>query len=137
MGFAQLWGFSELVVLNLFGRISPSPAALKRVRDPIGAENDFILQQWFMAWSQDPRIDLWCGWGVNGDHDRRNLIVQSRFAAVLPLRRKTAPDSPDPFTLGLTRSGQPRHPLYAPSQSCRRPFQWAQNGLIRHPERTS
>ena len=134
IGFARLWGYSELVVLNLFGRVSPSPAALKRVRDPIGSENDITLQQWFIAWSQDPRIDLWFGWGANGDYGQRNLVVQSHLAAVLPLRCRTAPDSPDPFTLGLTRSGQPRHPLYAHGQSCRRPFQWAQTGLIRHPE---
>lgn len=137
MGFARLWGYSELVVLNLFGRVSPSFAVLKRVHDPIGSENDITLQHWFNAWSEDPGIDLWCGWGVNGEHGQRNLAVQSRLSAVLPQRCRTAPHSPGPFTLGLTRSGQPRHPLYVHSKSCRRPFQWARTGSIRHPEEMS
>ena len=83
MGFARLWGYSELVVLNLFGRVSPSPAALKRVRDPIGAENDITLQQWFLAWSQNPRIDLWCGWGANGAHGQRSAkgVLETRGVA--------------------------------------------------------
>ena len=36
IGFARQWGYRELLVLNLFARMSPSPAALLRVKDPIG-----------------------------------------------------------------------------------------------------
>ena len=134
LGFARDWGYNELVVLNLFARVSASPAVLKRVQDPVGAENDSVLKRWFMAWSLDPGIDLWCGWGGNGDHQGRHRVVQAHLEALLPRRRRSAPDVPEPFSLGLTRSGQPRHPLYAPRQSCRRPFRWASTDVIRHPE---
>ena len=37
LGFARAWGYGGLEVLNLFARISASPAALRRCADPVGA----------------------------------------------------------------------------------------------------
>ena len=45
LGFGRSWGFGSLEVLNLFARISPSPAVLRRAPDPVGAEADAWLQQ--------------------------------------------------------------------------------------------
>jgi hypothetical protein len=49
-------------------------------------------------------------------------------------RRIYCPNSQGLLSLALTRSGQPRHPLYAPRQSTLSPFHWAETGAIRHPE---
>ena len=42
-GFAQAWGHHQLVVLNLFARISPAPVALRRCADPVGENTDRVL----------------------------------------------------------------------------------------------
>ena len=136
IGFTRQWGYRELLVLNLFARISPSPAALLRVKDPIGGKNDATLNRWLNHWSHTPAIDLWCGWGVNGARWDRDQAVLGQIQPLLPERRRSAPDSPHPLMLGRTASGQPRHPLYAPRHSCVRPYVWADPELIRHPEKT-
>ena len=92
-GFAHQWGYHHLVVLNLFARISPSPSLLCRCAEPIGAENDLILHSWFQQWAQQPKWDLWLGWGVGGglrqrcrglkNVERRQRSTRSAFT---PLR---------------------------------------------------
>ena len=136
IGFTRQWGYRELLVLNLFARISPSPAALLRVRDPIGGQNDVILNRWLKRWSRTSGIDLWCGWGANGARWDRAQLVLGNIQRLLPQRRRSVPDSPHPLMLGLTASGQPRHPLYAPRQACLHPFLWADPEPIRHPVKT-
>ena len=136
IGFTQQWGYRELVVLNLFARISPSPAALLRVKDPIGGQNDAILNHWLNHWSRRSGLDLWCGWGVNGARWDRAQVVLDVIQWLLPQRRRSVPDSPHPLMLGRTASGQPRHPLYAPRQACLGPFLWADPEPIRHPVET-
>jgi hypothetical protein len=135
IAFTRQWGYRELLVLNLFARISPTPAALLRVKDPIGGQNDVVLKRWLNHWSLTPGIDLWCGWGVNGARLDRAQIVLARIQRLLPNRRRSVPDSPHPLMLGRTASGQPRHPLYAPRQACLHPFLWADPEPIRHPVR--
>ena len=133
IGFTRQWGYRELLVLNLFARMSPSPAALLRVKDPIGEQNDVILNRWLTHWSRTPGMDLWCGWGVNGARRGRAQVVLEAIQRLLPERLRYVPDSPHPLMLGRTASGQPRHPLYARRNACLRPFLWADPELIRHP----
>ena len=137
IGFARQWGYRELLVLNLFARISPSPAALLRVKDPIGGQNDLVLNRWLNHWSLTPRVDLWCGWGVNGARRDRAQVVLEKIQRLLPERRRSVPDSPHPLMLGRTASGQPRHPLYTPRNACLCPFLWADPEPIRHPEKAT
>ena len=136
IGFTREWGYRELVVLNLFARISPSPAALLRVKDPIGVRNDYFLMRWLNHWSLMPGVDLWCGWGVNGARLDRAQAVLDGIQKLLAERKRSVPDSPHPLMLGLTASGQPRHPLYAPRRAGLHPFLWADPEPIRHPVKT-
>ncbi len=69
--FAKSWGYQELLVVNLFARISPHPSALQRASDPVGVENDKVLQACFERWARDPQMDLWCGWGMSGGRGPR------------------------------------------------------------------
>ncbi|QNI59386.1 hypothetical protein SynBIOSU31_02522 [Synechococcus sp. BIOS-U3-1] len=118
-GFARDWGYHQLVVLNVFGRISPSPRALRRCDDSVGLDTDPVLNSWFQSWSRSPACDLWLGWGEAGSLYRRDDQVVTMLATALALRFQGAP----PLVIGTTRSGQPRHPLYVAAGS--RLFPWA------------
>ena len=107
-GFARAWGYHQLVVINLFGRISPSPAALRHCRDPVGQESNRVLISWFERWSRSPSWNLWLGWGEAGSLHGRDQQVVMMLAGALAQRAPAAP----PLVIGTTRSGQPRHPLY-------------------------
>lgn len=106
-GFAEQWGFAELLVINLFAWRTPSPQELKRTVEPIGP-----------AWARHARdacdgADLIvAAWGCHGtllDRDRQVLAWAKRRGLAL-------------HHLGLTREGHPRHPLYLRKDA--RPQRW-------------
>lgn len=117
VGFAQAWGYGSVRVLNLFGRITPNPALLKRCNDPVGPDNDLWLRRGLAeACSAKNRSDsaaVWLGWGNQG----RWLGRDQQLLALL----QEAAMPPRLLALGLTALGQPRHPLYAPATT--RPVQ--------------
>ena len=137
VGFSRHWGYDALVVVNLFARISPSPAALLRCADPVGRWGDSVLLQWCHRWAQSQDWDLWCGWGNGGCRLDRHQIVRSLLMPQLRLRADRLAQWSGPLMLGLTRSGQPRHPLYASRALRLVPFTWAGLPVIRHPCGTS
>lgn len=95
VGFARSWGYGSLEVVNLFAYRSPSPKILNQVSDPVGQENDRTLQ----AFGQrvDRIILAWGNWGK----------LQERDRAVLELFNSSLL-----YCLGITKLGQPCHPLY-------------------------
>lgn len=86
-------GYDSLVITNLYGYITPNPKDLKTIEDPIGSENDMWIQD--MVNTCDKVL---CIWGNNADKERVNKI--------LPTIKNKA------YTIGLTKSGQPRHVLH-------------------------
>ena len=108
MGFARCWGFGALEVANLFGRCSASPAVLRRCSDPIGHDNDRWLSQSLVRLQPKAGDALWLGWGNGGAWRQRDQQVLALLAAEAPA------DLPL-WAIGLTATGQPRHPLYAPA----------------------
>ena len=86
-------GYDSLVITNLYGYITPNPKDLKTIEDPVGPENDMWIQD--MVKTCDKVL---CIWGNNPDKERVNKI--------LPTIKKKA------YTIGLTKSGQPRHVLH-------------------------
>ena len=118
-GFAEVWGYHHLVVLNLFARISASPSILSRCTEPVGSSNDQILRCWFERWKRQSTWDLWLGWGNGGSLMKRNESV---------LKMVSEASDPEenhrlPFVVGLTKAGHPRHPLYLPNGVRR--YAWA------------
>ncbi len=94
LGFARAWGFGALDVCNLFAYRTTDPAALASARDPVGPRNDRYLARAF------GRATLVvAAWGAGGVLGGRAGEVAA--AARCELR-----------CLGLTKGGQPRHPLY-------------------------
>ena len=136
IGFAGDWGYDALVVVNLFARISASPSVLRRSSDPIGLDNDTALLRWCQLWAHQEAWALWCGWGNGGGRFDRAQQVMDLLQPVVQQRSVRFPLAPGPQAIALTRSGQPRHPLYAPRGCLLKPFQWASTDAIGHPEET-
>jgi hypothetical protein len=107
-GLARQWGHGRLLVLNLFSRIGRDPAQLRRCPQPVGEHNDAWLAT-ALAWlaasppgSEGPPPRLWLGWGNQGGlHGRHRQVLDQ-------LRCWNG----EVVCVGLTRKGQPRHPLY-------------------------
>lgn len=105
IGFAKAWEFGGIEVVNLFAYRAKTPQLLKQAVKPIGEENDHYLS------TLPERVDLivlaWGNWGKLWNRDR----------TVLALLR-----SQPVYSLGITKLGQPRHPLYLRQDSDRIPF---------------
>lgn len=100
--FATRDGFGVLRILNLFAWRSTDPRGLLEAADPVGPDNDATI----LAIAAEAEIVI-CAWGVHGRlHGRAN--------AVLALLR---PHADKLRSLGLTKTGAPRHPLYLPGRT--------------------
>ena len=105
IGFARSWGFGGLEVVNLFALRATDPRGLRRARDPIGSRNARFVRA---ALSRSSTVVL--AWGADPLAARQPADM--RFG--LSRRRLRC--------LGLTRAGQPRHPLYLPRSARLVPF---------------
>jgi hypothetical protein len=108
--FARAWGYRRLVVTNLFAYRATDPAALRRVNDPVGPENDWHLR--YCAQHEAERVVL--AWGAHGAYLGRDKAVLALLAQ-LSLRV-------EPACFGVTKSGQPRHPLYVAASTMTLPY---------------
>lgn len=90
-------GLSSLMVWNLFAFRATFPRDLKRTLDPVGPDNDAAIA---MALALSSRTIL--AWGNHGEHLGRDRVVLAQCRGS------------DLAVLGLTGTGQPRHPLYLP-----------------------
>lgn len=95
IGFAQDWGFNELIMVNLFAYRTPHPSILKQYDDPVGAGNRRALRR---ACDDAQRIVV--AWGNHGTH----LDQASRFADIWA--KYTL------YCFGMSKNNQPLHPLY-------------------------
>ena len=95
--FSKLWGCGGLVVVNLFALRSTNPSWLYLSDDPVGQDNDrHILEA-----SDRCKVRV-VAWGAHGALHVRGQHVKSLLQAA----------DPRPLQhLGLTKEGQPRHPL--------------------------
>lgn len=99
IGFAKAWGYAGLEVFNLFAFRSPDPYDLRRVADPIGPDNDGLLEE----------VAMCRGWAVAAWGGHRFAL--ERAAAVVRLFAKLR----SPLkAIRVTKRGHPEHPLYLP-----------------------
>jgi len=96
--FAQRFGCDGLRVVNLYGLRSTDPAALWEHPDPVGPDNDAYIEHalWSAETTDAPVI---AAWGANARQDRIDQVLG--LHGMLSCQ-----------ALGLTKTGQPRHPLY-------------------------
>lgn len=106
--FARDWGYGAMRMVNLFAYRTPDPRDLVDTAeagiDPVGVGNDEILRRLGETCSL-----VVAAWGAHPLAEHRALQV----AHLLPPL----------VALGVTKGGQPRHPLYMRADS--RPVCWA------------
>jgi hypothetical protein len=103
VGFAKGLGYDGLLVGNLFAARSTSPAELQNFPDPIGPENDAWLEKLYAR-----AESVVAAWGNGGRLYGRNQQV------IKLLKRFSC--------FGVTRLGEPRHPLYLRADTALQPL---------------
>jgi len=98
IGFAHDWGYGGVEIVNLFAFRATDPRALRHAADPVGCHNDRHL-----ARAARRATLVVTAWGARADVRRARRAMR-----VLSGQRRSLAH------LGLTRSRQPRHPLYLP-----------------------
>ncbi|MEO0769333.1 MAG: DUF1643 domain-containing protein [Cyanobacteria bacterium J06649_4] len=105
--FAQRWAYSSLSVVNLFSYRTAHPQELRKVKRPVGKENDSHLIQAVTA--ADKVVLAWGNWGELHGRDRTILQLLTPHAHKL-------------YCLRRNQSGQPCHPLYIRRDTPLQPF---------------
>lgn len=106
LGFASDWGFGSLELCNLFAYRATEPAILKRVRDPVGPDNDS-----YICTAAKRANAIIVAWGTRG-----TLLGRAEQVTKLLARTQSL------LCLGVTKDGAPRHPLYVPRTVTPVPF---------------
>ena len=95
--FAAREGCGGMVVVNLFAIRTVSPAIMKSSEDPVGPENDRMLEQ-VLTSADGPIV---AAWGAHGSFRNRSKEVLQKFPC-------------NWMAFGFTHSGEPLHPLRLP-----------------------
>ena len=122
INFCSRWNYKNIYVINLFGLISKSPSQLSMSLNPVGEKNDLIIAKVLGFWRKNINCDLWLGWGDQGKLYRRDLEVLKLIKRLSNLKSNDNNHSKRVLTLGVSKKGNPRHPLYMPNQSLLMPF---------------
>ena len=123
INFSSKWDYKNIYVINLFALISTSPLQLSKSKDPVGKHNDLIILKALDFWSENINCDLWLGWGDKGKLYRRDCMV------IKLIKNLSISDSDENnhsrriLSLGRSKKGSPRHPLYMPNESFLKPFE--------------
>jgi len=106
--FARDWGYSGIVVVNLFAYRATDPSVMMGATDPVGPDN----QDHVVTAAQRATGPVVCAWGVLGSFRRQDRTVLSwlEVAGVTPM------------VLALSRDGHPSHPLYLSAELRPRPL---------------
>jgi hypothetical protein len=107
MRLARRFNFGSIEVVNLFAYCTSDPRQLKQARNPVGKHNDHYI------WASAQKANsILIAWGNHGN-------LQSRHMEVLDMLVHLATPL---YCLGVTKQGQPRHPLYLPGDAPMVPF---------------
>lgn len=93
IAYAKKWGHGALCMVNLFAFRATQPKDMLAEDDPVGPDNDRVLQS--LAWGCPVVI---AAWGAHGSHRGRDKQVLGML--------------PTLYALYLTKDGKPGHPLY-------------------------
>ena len=93
INFAKSWGYGSLVMANLFAFRATDPKVMKAEPFPVGANNDYYLEELASKSSM-----IVAAWGNHGAHLKRADQVKALL--------------PNLHCLKVTGTGQPSHPLY-------------------------
>jgi hypothetical protein len=103
-GFTWDLGYNGYTLHNLFAVCATDPRAMMDLPDPVGAENHAYIMR-LLDRALDRKEPVICAWGNDGTYmDQANTMLG--WLEVLPPWQL--------WCLGLTKQGQPLHPLYVP-----------------------
>ena len=88
----------------------------------MGEKNDLIISKVLGFWRKNINCDLWLGWGDKGKLYRRDLEVLKLIKSLSNLKSNDNKNFKRVLSLGISKKGNPRHPLYMPKQSLLIPF---------------
>lgn len=94
---ARSLGFGAFRVTNIFAWRDTDPFQMRKAKDPIGPQNDDAIQEG-AGWADQ----IIAAWGTHGAHLGRGPQMETF------LRDQSKPI----YTLGLSKHGHPKHPLY-------------------------
>jgi len=94
---ARALGFDGFAVANIFAYRATDPRVMRAAADPIGPDNDAAIAA-LAVWA-DVVI---CAWGRHGACQGRGRTVEAALRGAGHALQH----------LGLTKAGEPRHPLY-------------------------
>jgi hypothetical protein len=100
-------GYGGLILVNLFGWRTRDPKELREVDDPVGDWNDDMIAAATAASVSDMTVACWGHHG--GLHNRAQYVLDKIIEG-------------DVYCLGVTKQGEPRHPLYVPAETRLLPF---------------
>jgi hypothetical protein len=109
IGFARREGFGGIFVVNLFAFRSASPKRLKRIDDPVGAENQRWRQR-AIEIAKERGAVIVAAWGAGAGCNAADFCDVAASSGVTLM------------CLGRTRDGGPRHPLYVRADQPFEPF---------------
>jgi hypothetical protein len=114
VGFCKRRGYGTLQVVNLFAVRATDPADIKAADDPVGPENAAWVERALGVSARDPyrHGPVVCAWGVRGAYMDQDLTVLGWLDRL----------GVQPVSLGVTKDGHPRHPLYVPYTARLTPF---------------
>lgn len=99
--YAERWGYSAVLITNIFGWRATDPEEMKAAKDPVGRGNDRAILQA----AREAAIVV-CAWGNHGEHlGRAEAVREILRSGKIPL-----------CSLKLTGKGHPAHPLYLPGR---------------------
>jgi hypothetical protein len=96
VGYAEDWGYGELIVGNLYAYRTSDPEELNKVENPIGPKNDQHLENIY-----DEADKVVVAWGANKAVGDRETEVAESLGSYM-------------YALDTTKHGHPNHPLYQP-----------------------
>ena len=102
--------------------ISKSPVRLSKSIDPIGKNNNLITLKSLEFWRENTHCDLWLGWGDKGQLNGRDREVLKLIKNFSNFKSTENNYSKPVLSLGLSKKGNPLHPLYMPNKSFLRKF---------------
>lgn len=110
--FSRRFGYGGFCVINLFAFRSRHRKDLRSADDPVGPDNLKVIERSL----KENESGVWMAWGALEPwmlpHSRKVCEIIKAHAPIC-------------WALGLTKHGQPRHPLYVPA---------AIEPLIRRPD---
>jgi len=96
VGYAEDWGFGELIVGNLYAYRTSDPEELNKIENPVGPKNNKYLEN-----ICDKADKVLVAWGANEAVGDREAEVAKSLDSEL-------------YALDTTKHGHPNHPLYQP-----------------------